>query len=89
MNIDRIWNKILELEGETFYTATGLPFTYEVIDDHRIVPYRNGKTRWTITKNVIEKALGFPYYSGTEFNKSVIASSYVAGILNDKRVKNI
>lgn len=34
MTIDELWNSILELEGETFYTATGLAFAYEVIDEY-------------------------------------------------------
>ncbi len=33
MEINELWNEILELEGEEFYTATGLKFTYVVIDD--------------------------------------------------------
>jgi hypothetical protein len=86
MNIDAIWKRIIELEGETFYTARGLAFTYKVIDKDKIMPYRDGNTRWTINKNLIEKAMTFPKYSGTEFNKTIIASSYVAGILNDKRI---
>lgn len=28
-NIDSVWKIIVELEGETFYTATGLPFIYK------------------------------------------------------------
>ncbi len=87
MTIDELWNKIVELEGETFYTATGLEFTYEVIDDHRIQPYRNGKTRWVLSKNLFDKAMKFPKYSGSEFSNAIIGSSYVAGILNDKRIR--
>lgn len=44
MRIDEIWQNIISHEGETFYTAKGLPFTYVVINDHEIVPYR-GKER--------------------------------------------
>ena len=86
MKIDELWNKILELEGETFYTATGLKFTYVVIDDHQIQPYRDGKTRWKLSKNLFAKALAFPKYSVAEFNNTIIGSSYVAGILNDDRI---
>ena len=77
---------LVELEGEIFYTATGLPFTYKVIDDHQIKPYREGKSRWTISKALIEKAMAQPRWNGTEFNKTIVASSYVAGILNDARL---
>ena len=85
-SIDEVWKKIVEFEGETFYTATGLPFIYKVIDDHQIKPYRDGKSRWTISKALIEKAMKQPRWSGTEFNKTIVASSYVAGILNDRRI---
>lgn len=86
MRIDELWNKIIKLEGETFYTATGLKFTYVVIDDHQIQPYRDGKARWKLSKNLFAKALEFPKFSGSEFNNAIICSSYVAGILNDDRI---
>lgn len=86
MSIDEIWNIIVKLEGEVFYTATGLRFTYKVISDHQIQPYREGKARWKLSKNLFEKALKFSKYSGTEFSKKIIGASYVAGILNDKRI---
>lgn len=86
MTIDELWNSILKYEGEKFYTATGLCFTYVVIDEYHIQPYREGKTRWKLSKNLFAKALDFPKYSGTEFNNSIIGSSYVAGILNDDRI---
>ena len=85
-NIDDVWKKVVELEGEIFHTATGLPFTYKVIDDHQIKPYREGKSRWTISKALIEKAMAQPRWNGAEFNKTIVASSYVAGILNDARL---
>jgi len=86
MTIDELWERIVELEGEAFYTATGLAFTYEVIDDHQIQPYRDGRTRWKLSKNLFAKALKFPKYSGADFNNTIIGSSYVAGILNDERI---
>ena len=50
MKIDELWNRIIELEGEEFYTATGLKFTYVVVDDHQIQPHRDGKIRWKLSK---------------------------------------
>ena len=85
-DIDTVWERIVELEGETFYTATGLLFTYKVLNDHTIKPYRDGKSRWSISKALIKKAMEMPMWGGTEFNKTIIASSYVAGILNDERI---
>ena len=87
MDIGQVWNKILELEGETFYTTTGLEFTYEVVNDHEIIPYRNGDPKWKLSKEVFKKALTFPTFSGKEFTNKIIGSSYVAGILNDLRLR--
>lgn len=72
MGINELWEKILKLEGEEFYTATGLMFTYVVIDGYHIQPYRDGKTRWKLSKNLFAKAIEFPKYSGTEFNNTII-----------------
>ena len=85
-DINYIWNKILEHAGEAFYTSRGLEFTYEVLDDHTIRPYRDGETRWDLSKNLFEKALQFSSFSGKEFNNTIIGSSYVRGILEDRRI---
>jgi hypothetical protein len=86
MKIESIWNDILKHEGEIFQTARGIRFTYKVLNDHEIQPYVGDKSRWKLSKEVFNKALEFPKFSGTEFSKKIIGSSYVAGILNDKRI---
>lgn len=86
MNIDYIWNKILQYEGKVFETATGIRFTYKVLNDHEIQPYVDNNPRWILSKNVFNKALEYPKFSGKEFNNKIIGSSYVAGILNDIRI---
>ena len=88
MDINSIWNNILAHEGETFETTTGLEFTYVVVDDKNIQPYRNGQTRWKLSKHVFEKALEFKRcdYSSHEFNNTIIGSSYVRGLLLDPRI---
>ena len=87
MNIDSIWNLIKMHAGEKFYTVTGLEFTYVIVDENTIRPYRDGETRWKLTKNLFEKALLFKgNFSSKEFNNSIIGSSYVRGILEDSRI---
>ena len=86
MKIESIWNDILKHEGKVFQTARGIRFTYKVLNDLEIQPYVGDKSRWKLSKEVFNKALEFPKLSGTEFNKKIIGSSYVAGILNDKRI---
>ena len=87
MDIEQVWSRILDLEGETFQTATGLEFTYEVVSNHEIVPYRDGDPKWKLSKDVFKKALEFSKFFGGEFNQKIIGSSYVAGILNDYRIR--
>ncbi len=86
MNIELVWNDILKHEGEVFATARGIKFTYKVLDENKIQPFVGYESRWELSKKVFIKALEFPRFSGTEFNKKIIGSSYVAGILNDKRI---
>ena len=88
MDINSVWNNILKHDGETFETARGLEFTYVVIDENNIQPYRDGETRWKLSKNLFEKALKFPKYaySSKEFNNTIIGSSYVRGLLEDSRI---
>ena len=86
MDINYLWNRIIELEGEVFHTITGLEFTYKVVNDHEVVPYRDGSPKWKLSKDVFKKALEFSKFSGEVFNQKIIGSSYVAGILNDYRI---
>ncbi len=87
-NINSVWNNILKHEGEVFETVTGLEFTYVVVDENNIVPYRDGETRWKLSRNLFEKALKFSKYeySSKEFNNTIIGSSYIRGLLEDSRI---
>ena len=87
MEIERIWHNIKLHTGEVFYTATGLEFTYVLVDDHTIRPYRDGETRWALSKNLFEKALSYRgHFSSKEFNNKIIGSAYVRGLLEDQRI---
>lgn len=87
MDIDSIWNLIKMHAGEKFYTATGLEFTYVMLDDNTLQPYRDGETRWKMNKSLFEKALMYRgNFSSKEFNNKIIGSSYVRGILEDSRI---
>lgn len=87
MDIERIWQNIKQHEGEIFETVSGLEFTYVLVDDHTIKPYRDGESRWDLSKNLFEKALKYRgNYSSKEFNNRIIGSSYVRGLLEDKRI---
>lgn len=88
MNINTLWNKMHDLEGETFHTATGLPFVIEFIDKEHIQPIREGHGTWVLSKNLFEKAITTFELGIKEFRRTIIGSSYVLAILTDKRISN-
>ena len=82
-DFERIWRKIKALEGEKFFTKTGLPFTYE-IDGIALYPDR---TKYRISKKDFEKAYSMVPLDGPgEIIHIVRGPSYVWGILHDKRI---
>lgn len=84
MNIDYVWNKIKANEGETFYTVSGLPFTYKVIGG-AVVPSR---TKQNISQSCFEKALNLmPLKGPGDISNIVRGSAYVYSVLTDKRIK--
>ena len=86
MNTNELWDRIVSLEGETFFTVTGLPFTYKMLGDNRLQPTRNGSGKWIVSKEMVEKANAMLGGNKTDFNKAIIAPSYVYGILTDRRI---
>ena len=88
MNIEAIWKRMKEFEGETYYTVSGLPYTYEFINENNIQPIRDGDGKWIMSKNLFEKALLLIHGSKKEFNHRIIGSSYAYGILTDNRINN-
>lgn len=80
MNID-IKRKLKELEGETFYTVTGKPYTYEFVGENIIKPSR---ANYRIHLSNFEKATEI---NPTELHqiREVRGPSYVFGIITDKR----
>jgi len=87
MNIRIIWEKIISHEGEEFYTVTGLPFFYRIENEH-IIPIRNKvEVNRKIPKNDIIKTIGiWSISSPSEISKKIQGSSYVYGLLSDKRI---
>jgi len=83
ISFEEIWKKIIEHEGEVFYTKTGKEFTYEVIGD-AIYPSR---TNYRIPKTDFRKAYQIIPISGPgKINKVVRGPSYIWAILHDKRI---
>jgi hypothetical protein len=78
---------IKQHEGEVFFTKTRKNFTYVIIGNG-VRPIRNDKEiNRIISKNDFEKALEHSPLSGPSiFSDEVQGSSYVYGILTDKRI---
>ena len=83
MNIDAIWEKIVSLEGERFFTATKLEFTYKVNNNSLTTT----RTNYPLSKRNFEKALEYMPLSGPSVINAVVRGpAYVYAILMDKRV---
>lgn len=84
MSIETIWDNIKLHEGETFYTITGVEYTYVVYTDHLLV---NDLQSRMITKIMIEKAIAL---ENPTVKKIELAGcrgpSYIWGIITDKRI---
>jgi len=81
-----IWNKIIDNSGKSFRTIKNKEFTYKVIDNI-LIPIRNNKDIFKLTKNNFEKAYQQIQIEGpSKFEKDIMGSSYVWAIFNDKRI---
>lgn len=87
-DFDVIWRRIVSLQGETFYTMRGKPFTYKVVGNNLIplhIAYGNP------TKSGFEKAYNLErIVSPSQLNsEGIMGPSYVYAILTDERVKTV
>lgn len=79
MDFSSVWDLVLKNAGQTFYTVTGLPFTYQVQDD----VVRTSRTNYRLTKRDFEKAFEQMPLSGPgPLNDIVRGPSYIFAILN-------
>lgn len=81
-----IWKKIRRHEGEAFYTIKNRPFTYRVTDDKMIVVAIANGNVYNVYESQFDKALKFDRLSGALYSRNVARSSYVRGILCDRRI---
>ena len=84
MNVG-IQEKLRELEGETFYTKKGIPFTYQFISESTIHISKRRPHNISITD--FEKAIEINPQKPSEITNVVHGSSYVFGIITDNRFK--
>ena len=83
-NFEIIWNSILAHSGEVFHTKTGLPFTYNIVDNC-VIPDR---TNYPLDISNFKKAADLPQMEGPgQISNLVRGPSYVFAILTDERIK--
>lgn len=84
---DLVWQRVSEHQGETFQTARGLPFTYEV-EGTGIWFFRDGKrVNRKLTRTQFDVALSrCPLTSTTEI-KDLMDYAYLFAVLKDGRIR--
>ena len=82
MNLEELWNEILRNEGNTFYTKTKLPFTYEKINNDSIKIYRGSDSVGNVTKDNIKFIIDNPDLPRYEYRNAMRTSSYALDLYN-------
>ena len=78
-----VWRRVCALEGQTFHTITGLPFTYSIFGD----TFYPSRTNYAIARSNFETAYELWPLSGPgQINDIVRGPAYVWAVLHDSRV---
>lgn len=81
--IEDVWPKILEYEGETFYTVKGRPCSYKVVGSQIVLL----NTNRNIPKSNIERALEVANPTVSQFERmNLQGPSYIMAIIKDERI---
>ena len=84
LDIDAVWARITTLEGETFETKTGKPFTFEISG----TVFRPSRTKYNVTRGDFAKVLELVPLDGPgPISNLVRGSAYVWAVLHDRRVR--
>ncbi len=84
VNIDLVWQRIIDCEGQEFTQIRGKKFAYEVRGSSIIL----STTNRSISKTEIEKALLFVPLENTIPVQHLQAPSYIYSILMDTKIRN-
>ena len=84
IDVEKVWVRIKNHEGEKFETKTGKPFIYEIVNNS-LIPDR---TNYPLARNQFEKAIKhLPLQGPGEISSIVRGSAYVWAILHDRRIR--
>ena len=84
LSIDKIWKRVVSLQGKGFETITGKPFTYDISGDS----FYPSRTKYIISKSDFMKALELvPIEGPGKINSIVRGPAYVWAVLHDRRVR--
>lgn len=84
---DLVWRRVAKHQGETFHTATRLPFTYQA-EGRGIWFFRDGKrVNRKLTRTQFEIALSRCPLTRTTEIKDLIDYAYLFALLKDVRIR--
>jgi hypothetical protein len=86
-SFDDVWDRIRRCAGQTFSTATGLPFTYRVPGDYLRVERDGREINRSLSRTNFEKAAKLMPAATPSDIKGSQGSAYTWGILMDKRIR--
>lgn len=83
-NIETVWKNIVLCAGQTFFTITGIEYTYHIAENRVCLE----NTNRNIPKKDFEKALGVANPTVVAFQKmNLQGPSYLLGIITDPRIR--
>ena len=83
MDINALWNEVLNNCGKTFYTKTRLPFTYEIVDSLKVRVNRQGSYVVYINKKDLEFILNNPNEERHVYRDNMRTSSYALALYDE------
>lgn len=84
MSFETIWENIVHCSGQKFFTKSGLPFTYQILNNSVVT----SRTNYPLSKSQFEKAAKIPHLIGPgQINHLVRGPAYIYAILTDSRIR--
>ena len=86
-NFEIIWNRIIENQGNDFFTIQKIKFTYTIGEDNSFNPSVTESFPKASNKENLKKSYEqWPVRGPSFFTKDIFAASYVWGVLSDSRI---